>query len=58
MTYLKVEEVASKLACSEGTVRKLIRDQHLPAIKLGRDYRVEEKDIALSLSNKNNKERK
>jgi excisionase family DNA binding protein len=34
--YLTVAEVAAKLACSEPTVRRRIRDGELPAVQLGR----------------------
>lgn len=40
-----VAEVAPRLACSEVTVRRRIRDGSLPAIKHGRIIRVRESDL-------------
>jgi excisionase family DNA binding protein len=47
--HYPVKDVASRLACSEETVRRLIRGGQLKAVRLGRDYRVSENAIACSL---------
>ena len=49
--HLPLREVASKLACSEATVRRMIRNGSLPALRLGQrgTFRVSERDV-LSLS--------
>ena len=47
--YIPVKELASKLKCSEETIRRLIRSKQLPAIKIGHDYRIDENTLQLSL---------
>lgn len=37
---------AQRLGVSQGRVRALIRDERLPAKKLGRDYFIDPKDLA------------
>lgn len=37
---LTIHEVAKQLRCSTWTIRRMIHDGRLPAIKLGRFYRV------------------
>ncbi len=38
--FLTVAEVAQTLRLSKMTVYRLIHDQHLPAVRFGRSYRV------------------
>lgn len=40
MELLTVQEVAALLKTSRQQVRKLIREQLLPAVKIGREYRI------------------
>lgn len=42
---MTVREVAETLKITEGTVRSYIRDKHLRAIKLGKDWRISVKDL-------------
>lgn len=48
--YMTVQEAASKLSCSEETIRRMIRNGTMPARKigLGRDYRIPNNALALS----------
>jgi len=49
--HVPISEVASKLACSEDTVRRMIRSGRLPAIRLNGGYRVDEASVlALALT--------
>lgn len=48
--HLTVQEVAASLSCSEQTVRGMIRSGRLPAIRLGRTFRIREDQVAASLS--------
>lgn len=43
---LRVREVANHLSCDEDTVYRLIREDHLRAIRLGRVLRVPESALA------------
>ena len=45
MTMLTPEEVAEKLRVHPNTVRDYLKQGILPGIKLGRAWRVEEKDL-------------
>jgi len=47
MNILNTKEVAKKLNVSSIRVRQLIRNGRLPAKKVGRDFVIDEKDIAL-----------
>ena len=40
-----VKEVAELLKTSQPQVRKMIRDEVLPAVMVGREYRVYEEDL-------------
>ncbi len=42
---LTVEEVARRLRVSEATVYNLIRGGQLPAFRVGRSWRVDERDL-------------
>jgi excisionase family DNA binding protein len=42
---LDVDEVAERLGVEPSTVRHYIRTKQLPAIRLGNQYRVSEKDL-------------
>jgi excisionase family DNA binding protein len=42
MNYLTPEEIAAKLRVSIATVRRWIKAGQLPALRVGRQYRVEE----------------
>lgn len=46
VSALRVSEVARRLDCGEGTVRKLIRDGSLRAFRVGRLLRVSEDALA------------
>ncbi|MGW7099661.1 helix-turn-helix domain-containing protein [Streptomyces sp. NPDC054838] len=45
MTFLTVEEVASVMRVSQMTVLKLVHNGHLPAIRVGRSFRVPESAV-------------
>ena len=47
MEILNTASAAEKLKVSAIRVRQLIRDGRLPAQKVGRDYIIQEKDLAL-----------
>jgi excisionase family DNA binding protein len=42
---LDVDEVAERLGVEPSTVRHYIRTKQLPAIRLGNQYRISEKDL-------------
>lgn len=44
---LSTKEVAEKLKISLRQVQTLIKNKRIPAVKLGRDWFVEEKDLEL-----------
>lgn len=47
MKYLTCQEVADRYGVKPITVWDWIRKKKLPAIKLGRDYRISPEDLAL-----------
>jgi excisionase family DNA binding protein len=47
MEYLTTKEVAGKLGVSLRRVQAMIESGRLPAIKLGRDYVIRERDLKL-----------
>jgi len=49
---LTLKEVCERLRLHENTVREYINEGKIPAIKLDRVWRVEEKDLDLFLSNR------
>lgn len=55
---LGTSKVAKKLKVSPERVRALIRAGRLPAVKQGRDWFVDEKDLALVKSRKPGRPRK
>jgi len=42
---MSVKEIASLLKVNIVTVRRWVRDEKLPAFKLGKDYRITKKDL-------------
>jgi len=48
--YITIKEVASKLAVSEQTVRRLIHNRKLDAVLVERQYRIVESNVDLALS--------
>ncbi|WP_193179796.1 helix-turn-helix domain-containing protein [Nisaea sediminum] len=52
---LTIHEVSDLLKMKESTVRNWIRDGELRAIKMGRDWRVAEKDLESYLNAHANK---
>lgn len=51
--HIPISEAASKLACSEDTVRRMIKAGKLPALRLGGSngaIRIDEHEITLRLS--------
>ncbi|MGF1639526.1 MAG: helix-turn-helix domain-containing protein [Rhodospirillales bacterium] len=44
-TLLTVHEVAETLKVKEATIRVWIRNRKLPAIKFGKEYRVDAEDL-------------
>jgi len=49
---LTLKEVCERLRLHENTVREYINEGKIPAIKLDRVWRVEEKDLDVFLSNR------
>lgn len=47
MDYLTTKEVAARLGVTIKRVQAMIRDERLPAVKVGRDYLVLEADLSL-----------
>lgn len=47
MDFLTTKQVADKLGITARRVQALITDGKLPAIKIGRDYLIKEKDLKL-----------
>lgn len=45
MALLTVEEVAANLKISPKIIRKWLRDGIMPGVKLGRVWRIDEKDL-------------
>ena len=45
-TYRTVQEVAELLGMSEKQIRALIKREDLPAFKFGREYRVNDEELA------------
>lgn len=45
MALLTVEEVAEKIKMSPFVVRRWLRERKLPGIKMGRVWRIDEKDL-------------
>jgi excisionase family DNA binding protein len=44
--YFTVSATAEMFSCAPKTIRKLIHDGKLNAVKLGNDYRISQDDIA------------
>ena len=47
--FLPIREIAAKLSCSEQTIRRLVKSGKITAIQMGKDYRISEKALLLSL---------
>lgn len=58
MKILSTAEAAEKLNVSPIRIRQLIREGRLPAKKLGRDYVVQEEDLALVENRQNGRPKK
>ena len=43
--FLTVAEVARQLRVSNMTVYRLVKGGHLPAVRVGRGYRIREEDV-------------
>ena len=43
--YVTVSEVADQLRVSNMTVYRLVQAGHLPAVRVGRSYRIREEDV-------------
>lgn len=43
--YLTAKEVMNKLQLSRNVVYRLIQDGEIPAVKIGRNYRIAEEDF-------------
>jgi len=55
---LTLKEVCERLRLHENTVREYINEGKIPAIKLDRVWRVEEKDLDIFLSSRKQRVRK
>ena len=47
--YLKLQEIADKYRVNQMTVRRWIKAGHLPAMKVGKQYRIKQSDLAAFL---------
>ena len=45
VTFLTIAEVASKMSVSKMTVYRLVHSGELPALRVGRSFRVTEDDV-------------
>jgi excisionase family DNA binding protein len=45
MRFVTVAEVAKQLRVSNMTVYRLVQAGHLPAVRVGRSYRIREEDV-------------
>ncbi len=54
---LTVTEVANYLRVSDNTIRAMIREGKLPALKVGREYRVKRANIDTALLVQGDKEK-
>jgi excisionase family DNA binding protein len=52
MVLLTTKDAAERLGVTVGRIHQLIQDGRLPAEKAGRDYLINEKDLALVKSRK------
>ena len=43
--FMTVAEVARRLRVSNMTVYRLVKSGHLPAVRVGRGYRIREEDV-------------
>lgn len=50
--FLSTDEVAKILSVKEEVVRDLIRRRELPAVKIGKSYRITETDLQLFLNDR------
>ena len=50
--FLTTEDVAKVLSVKEEVVRDLIRKRELPAVKIGKSYRITETDLQLFLNDR------
>lgn len=53
--HIPVAELAAKLSVSEDTVRRMIASGRIPAMKVGRQYRIDPHEVTLALSNTGNR---
>jgi excisionase family DNA binding protein len=58
MNLIGTAEAAQRLGVSQDRVRALIKAKRLPAKKLGRDYFIDPKDLALVKNRKPGRPRK
>ena len=58
MNLLTTKEAAERLGITVARIHALIRDERLPAEKLGRDYVIKEKDLKLVADRKPGRPRK
>jgi excisionase family DNA binding protein len=45
VTFMKVQEVADYLRTSKMSVNRWIRAGKLPAVKVGREYRIDQREV-------------
>ena len=48
----RVKDIARELACSQETVRRMLKAGKIPGVKVGRDWRADPEKVLLALSNK------
>lgn len=47
---ITTQELARRLACSQETIRRKAREELIPSIKVGSDYRFDPDKVTLALS--------
>lgn len=47
----KIHEIARELACSQETVRRMLRTGKIPGVKVGTGWRADPAKVMLALSN-------
>jgi len=46
-----VPQMAQKLGCCHETVRRMLRKEEIPGVKVRRNWRMDQEQVAIALSN-------
>ena len=49
---VKVSEMAKELGCSDQTIRRMLKRNEIPGVKVGRDWRLQPEKVVIALSNR------